>query len=173
MQSPKKEVYRVNTWMGWTAGVCCAAVGCALMTQMHPSGALRKSAQCVLAVFFLAVLILPLPTIEWPDFADTSQAAEADDRSSDLAALMRRQITHAAAQQVEQTVRSRLADIDIAPVRVTAQLSVNDDVLSVEKLTVVLHGSDRRFEKTVRIRIRDMLDTEPEILYGAEGGERQ
>lgn len=155
----------MNAWMGWTAGVCCAAAACALLEQLHPSGAMRKAAQCVLALFFLAVLILPLPEIAWPDGSGAAQTAETADRADELTNLMRRQMVRAATEQVEQAVRDRLAEIEVTPVRVTAQLTADGDAVRLERLTIVLRSGDRMYEKTVRIRMQALLNDEPEIRY--------
>ena len=126
---------------------------------------MRKAAQCVLALFFLAVLILPLPEIAWPDGSGVAQTAETADRMDELTNLMCRQMVRAATEQVEQAVRDRLAEIEVTPVRVTAQLTADGDAVRLERLTIVLRSGDRMYEKTVRIRMQALLNDEPEIRY--------
>ena len=68
-------------------------------------------------------------------------------------------------EQVEQAVRDRLAEIEVTPVRVTAQLTADGDAVRLERLTIVLRSGDRMYEKTVRIRMQALLNDEPEIRY--------
>ena len=157
--------------MGWTAGVCCAAIACALLEQMHPSGVMQKTAQCVLALFFLAVLVLPLPQIEWPSGAESLQTSETADRADALTALMRRQMVQSVSDTVEQTVRDRLKAAGVVPVRVSVSLTTDGDAVCPDGLTIVLRGTDRLYENTVRIRMRDMLGIEPDIRYDTGGGD--
>ena len=130
----------MNAWMGWTAGVCCAAAACALLEQLHPSGHAISG-------------------------SGAAQTAETADRADELTSLMRRQMVCAAAEEVEQTVRDRLAEIEVTPVRVTAQLTADGDAVRLERLIIVLRSGDRMYEKTVRIRMQTLLNDEPEIRY--------
>ena len=64
-----------------------------------------------------------------------------------------------------QKLRDRLAEIEVTPVRVTAQLTADGDAVRLERLTIVLRSGDRMYEKTVRIRMQALLNDEPEIRY--------
>lgn len=155
----------MDTWMKWTGGVCCAAVACALLELLHPSGNMKKAARCITALFFLAAVVLPLPKWTAPDISTEVQTAQTKERADALEQLMLRQMAQSVSDQIEQTVADRLHAIGVSPRRVTAQVTVRTDQTTLDRLEIELDRRDRVYESTIRARMSDLLGVDPQLIY--------
>ena len=98
----------------WASGVCCAAMGCAVLELLFPDGALQKAMRYVTALFFLAALVLPLTELS-PEQVRSLPETTAPEVQDSVEALLRAQTVHIAETQLAASVREIAASVDARP----------------------------------------------------------
>ncbi|MBQ9083322.1 MAG: stage III sporulation protein AF [Clostridia bacterium] len=151
----------------WAAGVCCAAMGCAVLELLFPDGALQKSMRYVIALFFLAVLVLPLPELSAETRRDPPETTVSE-VATGVEELLRAQTVRMSEEQLAASVREIAAAIDAEPqsIEVTVGQDPDGNYL-LTNIRICLPESQRLLEKTLAYRVEAQMNLRPEFVYAA------
>ncbi len=153
----------------WTAGVCCAAIGCAVLELLYPHGIMEKPMRYVLALFFLASLVLPLSesvrnVLPEPETAPSEVYNEVE-------SLMQEQTVRLAEAQLASTVRALAAEAGAEPKWV--EVSVGKDSAGqyqLQGIHLCLPEAQRPMAQPLARRIETQMGLRPQISYASQGG---
>ena len=154
----------------WTAGVCCAAIACTLLEMLHPSGAMKKAARYVTALFFLAAMLIPLAQMDGAlPSMEPNAASSAEEETQSLTELMERQTISAAEESIRQQAVRELVDIHVTPVSVSPVVEADAQRnYCLTRLIIRLQPEDVVYESTIRMRMQKLLQITPELIYDTE-----
>ena len=153
----------------WTAGVCCAAIGCAVLELLHPSGAMEKPMRYVLALFFLAALALPLSDPVRNVLPE--QETVPSEVYNEVEALMQEQTVRLAETQLASVVQTLAAEAGAEPEWV--EISVGQDhsgQYKLKSICICLPEAQRSIAQALSLQIEAQMGTRPEFSYASQGG---
>lgn len=117
----------------WVTGLCSAAIICAVVTLLTPSGAMEKSVKSVVSVFLICMIILPFFK-EKLTFSNNS--SNILDESSSTAENMNNEVRMQTESYLKSTVEGVLNKNGISFREVVIDMEMTDNSISIKSVTV-------------------------------------
>lgn len=117
----------------WVTGLCSAAIICAVVTLLTPSGAMEKSVKSVVSVFLICMIILPFFK-EKLTFSNNS--SNILDESSNTAESMNNEVRMQTESYLKNTVEEVLNKNGISFREVVIDMEMTDNSISIKSVTV-------------------------------------
>lgn len=117
----------------WVTGLCSAAIICAVVTLLTPSGAMEKSVKSVVSVFLICMIILPFFK-EKLTFSNNS--SNILDESSSTAESMNNEVRMQTESYLKSTVEEVLNKNGISFREVVIDMEMTDNSISIKSVTV-------------------------------------
>ncbi len=152
----------------WTAGVCCAAIGCAVLELLHPNGAMEKPMRYVLALFFLASLVLPLTEPVQSILPEPETAPSAI--YNEVETLMQEQTIRLAEEQLASAVQTLAAEAGAEPEWVEVSVEVdNDGQYKLKSICICLLDAQMNLAAALSRQVEAQMGLRPQISYASQG----
>lgn len=148
----------------WTAGVCCAAVGCTVLELLYPGGVMQKPMRYVTALLFLAALVLPLSetvpgSLPEPEHTPSGIYSEVE-------SLMEQQTVRLAEEQLTSSVRKLAADAGVEPVWTEVSIGQDDaGQYRLQYIHICLPEAQQSMAVLLSCRIEAQMGLRPEFSY--------
>ena len=140
---------------GWLWGVCFAAVACALLEMLYPSGNMQKAAKLVTSIFFLCALVVPVTQVRldaaWLQNIAQQTSAEV---YAPLEEKLYAQSLELAQGNVERLVYTSLAQLDVVPIQVLVTMEMTDEqTVQITKTEIWLSADDFLKAQDIKNRV--------------------
>ncbi len=153
----------------WASGVCCAAMGCAVLELFFPDGALQRAMRYVAALFFLAVLVLPLTELS-PEEVLSLPDTTAPEVQDSVEELIRAQMVHMAEAELAASVREIAVAVDAQPQKIEVTVGQDaDGRWLLMCIRIYLPEAQRLLEQTLAHRVEAQMNLPPEFVYVPQG----
>ena len=135
----------------WLIGIAVASVGCAILGMLEVKGAMKKSIQTVIALFFLCTILLPtgnvLKSIKAGSFSDYGQTVSVP---QDLASRIAEQSCEAARESIRNLIQTVLIQNGIPFHTVTVRVDTDSDgVFRIENAEILLSSASKQTAEAV------------------------
>lgn len=117
----------------WVTGLCSAAIICAVVTLLTPSGAMEKSVKSVVSVFLICMIILPFFKEKLTFSTNSSNIL---DESSSTAESMNNEVRMQTESYLKSTVEGVLNKNGISFREVVIDMEMTDNSISIKSVTV-------------------------------------
>ncbi|MBQ3069464.1 MAG: hypothetical protein IJD01_05925 [Clostridia bacterium] len=147
----------------WTVGLCAAGIGCAVLEQLVPDGAVKRVFSVLVAVAFFGCFLSPLSSLFRLAGGWLVQATPVTDVPTALNDTVTEQITEVLEEAMRQDAEARLG-VTVREVRIYRDIT-RDDSIYIERADVVFDGKEHPLAQGAVQQLEQVWGTALEVYY--------
>lgn len=155
----------------WVMTICFAAVAAGMAGILCPSGSLEKIYKFVVALFFLACVLVPAFSLGKVPFTNPVQAVLQTGADSDMQTVLSEQETEASREKIGELVKACCENFGAEPVSVRVDFGAAGSSGTAVQCTVALSAKDMGKKSEIASMIRTQLGFGAQIVAAQAAGE--